>query len=114
MTGEHDHIVLSTSERERLAAIEATLAGTDPAFVERVGRLARVSPRRRLWLAGLLATLGTALIVATFTRWLWVAIAGAGLITAGGLVGADPLAARVVAAIDRRRHLPRGPGEPAG
>ena len=68
MTGEHDRIVLSASERERLAAIEQTLAGTDPAFVGRVGRLARVSPRRRLGLAALLAAVGTVLVVVTFTR----------------------------------------------
>ena len=100
MTGEHDDVVLSEAELERLAAIEATLARNDPALVTRLGRHERISGRARLWMAGPLVTVVfVVVVVATFTRWLWAALGGLGLMTAGVLLVSHPLATRVMADI---------------
>lgn len=108
MAGDHDDVVLSEAELERLAAIEANLGRSDPALVARLGRHDRMSPRTRTWMAALLVVVGFVVVVATFTRWLWAGVAGLALMTAGVLLVARPLAVRVTSGVDRRSQFPGG------
>jgi lysylphosphatidylglycerol synthetase-like protein (DUF2156 family) len=108
MAGDHDHVVLSEGEIERLAAIEASLGRSDPALVERLGRNSRMSRRTRAWMAALLVVVGFVVVVATFTRWLWAGVAGLSLMTAGVLLVARPLAVRVTSGFERRSQFPGG------
>lgn len=106
MAGDYENVVLSEAELERLAAIEEALAHSDPALVQRLGRHQRMSRPGRIWLAALLVGVGFIVLVGSFTRWLWVAVAGLALMTGGALMSARPLVARVWAEIDRRSRFP--------
>ena len=108
MAGDHDDVVLSDAELERLAAIEANLGYGEPALVARLGRHGRMSRRTRTWMAALLVVVGFVVVVATFTRGLWAGVAGLALMTAGVLLVALPLAARVTSGSDRRSQFPGG------
>lgn len=108
MVGDHDDVVLSDAELERLAAIEANLGDSDPALVARLGRHSRMSRRTRTCMAALLILVGFVVVVATFTRWLWSGVAGLALMTAGVLLVARPLAGRVTSGFDRRSQFPGG------
>lgn len=92
MAGDRDDIILSDWERERLAALEGQLATSDPRLRRRLTRAHR--PDVTIVVAAALVILGAIAVVTTFTRWLWLAVGGLVLMTAGILVGAEPVASR--------------------
>jgi Flp pilus assembly protein TadB len=100
MSGDPDDVVLNEWERERLAAMEGQLAATDPRFSRRLSGKPRVDPHPAI--ATVMFIVGATTVIATFTRWLWLAITGLAVMTVGGIRMISLLAARL-----RRRHLRR-------
>ncbi len=82
-----DGVMLSDREREAWAALAATIGDASPA-----ARLALP-----YWLAPVLLLLGALVTIVTFTRWLWVAALGLGLMGVTGWLTARE-------ALLRRQH----------
>ena len=107
MTGEGDRAALTEHERRILAAIEADIAGADPALARRLSTSRPVRPRRlmagfTLWCLGIVVTL------AALAFWIWLATAGLVLAAIGVGLVVDDLAYRLRrAAAPGRSATPR-------
>jgi hypothetical protein len=93
MDNGHDHIALTTRERQLLEDLESATALADPGLDVwlRTAKRARLrwTPSQQL-LVGVLGVLAsTALILGTFTRSLWLAALAAGLDAAAMAIGLD-------------------------
>lgn len=96
MGGSHDDVVLSESERERLAAMEEMLFRSDPGLVTRLGRRPAGRSTQRVAVAITSIVVGFALVILslTFTRWLWLGAGGLAIMTGGAILAAGPLITR--------------------
>jgi hypothetical protein len=107
MHGNHDDVLLSEWERERLASIEGALAASDPDLTRRL--LEARQTKATVAVATALVILGGVVAVMTFTRWLWLATIGLAVMALGAGVAVNP-----VVACFRRYRQAHAPGPPGG
>lgn len=93
MDSRHDHVALTTRERQMLEDLESVTARSDPALDAwlRTAKRARLrwTPTQQLVIGVLGVLVATTLVLGTFTRWLWLAAAAALLDAAAMAIGLD-------------------------
>jgi hypothetical protein len=91
MSMDRERVTLSASERQRFADLEAALSREDPHLHVALTEPASLSPATQLAVAAIVVVFGSGLVLATFTRWLWMALFGVALQVFGIRMCLDPI-----------------------